>query len=249
MSTYTAITFSPVQGFIEKSRKLRDLFGASLILSHLSKKLVEAAKSFEGNQVIVIQGNRLAAQKSPWQYIPLLHPQMKLNERNVLPKDGLFLENAVQMPEETCLVYLSTEKLPDDWYRFGGENHLVEIESKEIKSENVLKLFSTKIKQSFALITPAVWGSNRLSYRYPQYQNFPKPVQILTDKALPFRYRTGGILSRGRYAVPAGSVYILEQSLDKTWWEWDEEWFPNEGFSLKTVGCGLCLPIEIKGVA
>jgi CRISPR-associated protein Cmr2 len=40
---YTAITFAPVQGFIEKSRKLRDLFGASLILSHLSKKLVEQA--------------------------------------------------------------------------------------------------------------------------------------------------------------------------------------------------------------
>lgn len=51
MSTYTAITFSPVQGFIEKSRKLRDLFGASLILSHLSKKLVEAAKNC-GNTVI-----------------------------------------------------------------------------------------------------------------------------------------------------------------------------------------------------
>jgi CRISPR-associated protein Cmr2 len=43
MPCYTAITFAPVQGFIEKSRKLRDLFGASLILSHLSKKLVEQA--------------------------------------------------------------------------------------------------------------------------------------------------------------------------------------------------------------
>jgi hypothetical protein len=44
MSTYTAITFSPVQGFIEKSRKLRDLYGASLILSYLSKKLVDQAQ-------------------------------------------------------------------------------------------------------------------------------------------------------------------------------------------------------------
>lgn len=44
MATYTAITFSPVQGFIEKSRKLRDLYGASLILSYLSKKIIDEAK-------------------------------------------------------------------------------------------------------------------------------------------------------------------------------------------------------------
>ena len=44
MSAYTAIAFAPVQGFIEKSRKLRDLFGASLILSYLSYKLVKQAE-------------------------------------------------------------------------------------------------------------------------------------------------------------------------------------------------------------
>lgn len=43
MTIYTAISFAPVQGFIEKSRKLRDLHGASLILSYLSSKLVEQA--------------------------------------------------------------------------------------------------------------------------------------------------------------------------------------------------------------
>ena len=43
MTEYTAISFAPVQGFIEKSRKLRDLYGASLILSHLSSKLVQKA--------------------------------------------------------------------------------------------------------------------------------------------------------------------------------------------------------------
>ncbi|MEH2378253.1 MAG: type III-B CRISPR-associated protein Cas10/Cmr2 [Nostoc sp.] len=48
MTTYTAITFAPVQGFIEKSRKLRDLYGASLILSYLSQQLVlEAEKTTE----------------------------------------------------------------------------------------------------------------------------------------------------------------------------------------------------------
>jgi CRISPR-associated protein Cmr2 len=42
---YTVITFAPVQGFIEKSRKLRDLYGASQILSYLSWKIVCAANS------------------------------------------------------------------------------------------------------------------------------------------------------------------------------------------------------------
>ncbi|MGB7712340.1 MAG: type III-B CRISPR-associated protein Cas10/Cmr2 [Microcoleus sp.] len=43
MSAYTAIAFAPVQGFIEKSRKLRDLYGASLILSYLSSRIVQEA--------------------------------------------------------------------------------------------------------------------------------------------------------------------------------------------------------------
>jgi CRISPR-associated protein Cmr2 len=43
-TVYTAISFAPVQGFIEKSRKLRDLYGASLILSYLSSKLIETAQ-------------------------------------------------------------------------------------------------------------------------------------------------------------------------------------------------------------
>lgn len=51
MSEYTAISFAPVQAFIEKSRKLRDLYGASLILSFLSSKLVQKAESL-GLQVI-----------------------------------------------------------------------------------------------------------------------------------------------------------------------------------------------------
>ncbi|MBD2207804.1 CRISPR-associated protein Cmr2 [Calothrix sp. FACHB-1219] len=48
---YTAITFAPVQGFIERSRKLRDLYGASELLSYLSKKIIDAA-TLEGLEVI-----------------------------------------------------------------------------------------------------------------------------------------------------------------------------------------------------
>ncbi|MGB3511167.1 MAG: type III-B CRISPR-associated protein Cas10/Cmr2 [Microcoleaceae cyanobacterium] len=42
--TYTVITFAPVQGFIEKSRKLRDLYGSSYLLSLLSWVICQAAK-------------------------------------------------------------------------------------------------------------------------------------------------------------------------------------------------------------
>lgn len=48
---YTAITFAPVQGFIEKSRKLRDLYGSSYLLSYLSWAICNAAKS-KGCQVV-----------------------------------------------------------------------------------------------------------------------------------------------------------------------------------------------------
>lgn len=52
MTKYTAITFAPVQGFIEKSRKLRDLYGASLILSYLSQQIVTHVEKTEGLTLI-----------------------------------------------------------------------------------------------------------------------------------------------------------------------------------------------------
>ena len=55
MTTYTFVTFAPIQGFIEKTRKLRDLYGASLILSHLSSKLVEAIER-EGKGKVISPG-------------------------------------------------------------------------------------------------------------------------------------------------------------------------------------------------
>ncbi|MFP4134824.1 MAG: Cas10/Cmr2 second palm domain-containing protein [Halothece sp.] len=42
---YTTVTFSPIQGFIEKSRKLRDLYGGSFILSYLARTLCDRAKA------------------------------------------------------------------------------------------------------------------------------------------------------------------------------------------------------------
>jgi CRISPR-associated protein Cmr2 len=43
-SVYTALTFAPVQGFIEKSRKLRDLYGSSFLLSYLARRLCDVAE-------------------------------------------------------------------------------------------------------------------------------------------------------------------------------------------------------------
>ncbi len=42
--TYTVVTFAPVQGFISSSRKLRDLYGSSLLLSVLAKAIVDDAR-------------------------------------------------------------------------------------------------------------------------------------------------------------------------------------------------------------
>jgi CRISPR-associated protein Cmr2 len=48
---YTAITFAPVQSFIEKSRKLRDLYGSSFILSFLARALTTAAHT-QGHTIL-----------------------------------------------------------------------------------------------------------------------------------------------------------------------------------------------------
>jgi CRISPR-associated protein Cmr2 len=40
---HTLITFAPVQGFISSSRKLRDLYGSSLLLSYLARAVITDA--------------------------------------------------------------------------------------------------------------------------------------------------------------------------------------------------------------
>lgn len=190
---------------------------------------------------------------TPWQYVSFLHPRMKADERHVQDRDGLFLENAVQLHEDYCLVYLSTEAIPAGWYRLGGEAHLVEINSEPIPADSAIaQLMRHPIDRACALITPGVWGSNKLSYRYPKHPEFPREdLKLLTDKALPYRYRIGnretgrGRLGRGRYAVPAGSVYVFKQPLGKTWWDFPAEWFPESGL-LKKLGSGFCLPVDIQ---
>lgn len=211
--------------------------------------------------------------ETPWKPSPFLHPKLKTDERHVVDEDGLFLENAIQLDDDYCLVYLTTlapdQSLSNGWYRLGGEGHIVEVNTHALDETHVInEQLNRPIGHACALITSGVWGSNNYSYRYPQHSSFPKKdLKMLTDKPIPYRYRIGqsheenekeidksydssktGRLSRGRYAVPPGSVYVFREPLNRTWWEFPDEWFPKEGFPLKHLGCGLCLPVEIKGL-
>jgi CRISPR-associated protein Cmr3 len=161
-------------------------------------------------------------------------------------------------------VYLSNLAIASGWYRFGGEGHMVDVTCVDV-GEVVQELLQQSIDRCFALITPAVWGSNRLSYREPILCNSSVDARVwsvetmLTERPSPFRYRLGNrideqkndvhqsyepkLLSRGRYAVPAGTVYVLKEPLGQAWQDWAPDWFPKEGPSLKRWGCGLALPL------
>lgn len=200
-----------------------------------------------------------AVEKGPWEFIPHLHPRLDHNQRRVVVSNtqeddraqgSLFLENGVQLDPDACLVYLSNIELPNGWYRFGGEGHMVSVSSHPLSTDHA-QLLNQPVGDTFALLVPAVWGSNRFSQRLPQAWN--KNVEtVLTKRPNPFRYRLGGTkgqtkrLSRGRYAVPAGSVYILKQPIDKPWHLWPDEWFPKEGPYLNRWGCGLALPVNVR---
>lgn len=197
--------------------------------------------------------------EAPWQYLPHLHPRLETEQRRVdanSEQGSLFLENSIQMHPDTCLVYLTNTPIDEGWYRFGGEGHLVEVNCQLITDKTLLNLLAKPVGNNFALITPAVWGSNRFSYRFPTIQQegdwITAPewenAQIFTERPRPFRYRLGGTgdtkrLARGRYAVPAGTVYVLETEIPHPWFNWDKSWFPDEGYSYKRWGCGLALPM------
>ncbi len=204
----------------------------------------------------------------PWKFLPHLHPRLAEDQRCV-DKDNeqgsLFLENSVQINPDVSLVYLSNMEIEDGWYRFGGEGHLVEINTIPLSS-TVTNLLCQDVGCNFATITPAIWGSNKKSYREPVigeksesvwYPDYPldriKP--ILTQRPITMRYRLGNHpdgqtvgqpkrLSRGRYAVPPGTVYVVDDPLP-CWQNWSDKWFPKEAFSFKRWGCGLALPLPV----
>lgn len=220
-------------------------------------------------------GSKVKVSSEAWESLPHLHPKLCADERRpyideTTDKGSLFLENAVQLNPEVCLVYLSNQSLENGWYRFGGEGHMVDIKCHPLNSETI-ELFDEPVGKSFALISPAVWGSNNFSYRVPgdpngkkwQDSREVKDIKIeamLIDRPQPFRYRRGKYLSRGRYAVPAGTVYVLDKAID-SWQNWPESWFPKDRrekedpntqeeitklLTLKSWGCGLALPLRVN---
>ncbi|MBE7385866.1 MAG: CRISPR-associated protein Cmr3 [Leptolyngbya sp. SIO1E4] len=238
-------------------------------------------RSLAAFQKTLADGQTIPVKTSPWKAVPHLHPRLREDERRSVGKEdnqgSLFLEYGIQLHPEVCLVYLSTVPLPEGSYRFGGEGHIVQVTSEPIQPEEpICQLLDTptELDKSFAIACPAVWGSNRLSYRAPFRDkdsgalSWPdNPVKaLLTQRPSAFRFRLGNqqdssgqsvhgerqpkLLSRGRYAVPAGSIYVLEKPLEP-WRNWpsgrwpDEGWFPYEGFSFKRWGCALALPLEI----
>ena len=199
-------------------------------------------------------------QANPWKALPHLHPRLREDERVSAQQDALFLELAVALEPGVSLAYLSSHEIPAGRYRFGGEGHLVELCSSPVPQALLTLMAEPLSGKSFALVTPGLWGGSRLSLREPLIHGQTAGVQpwhrhghgpaILTDRPQPWRHRLGAggdgqpRLSRGRWALPAGSCYHGPPGLElPPWPDWPENWFPKEGFSFKQLGTGLALPL------
>ena len=208
----------------------------------------------------------------PWQALPHLHPRLRDDERvsahsEAADRDGggaLFLEYGIALEPGVCLAYLSSHEVAEGRYRFGGEGHLVELRCHPLP-EKLVELLSQPLDGPFALITPGLWGGPRLSRRDPiitskngappqlPWHRHGRPAAILTERPSSWRHclgtRSAGKqddfrLSRGRWAVPAGSCYQIAGDPLAPWAEWPEAWFPKEGFCFKQLGTALALPLS-----
>jgi CRISPR-associated protein Cmr3 len=202
-----------------------------------------------------------------WQAVPHLHPRLSESEKISDRNAALFMEYGIAMRPGMGLAYLSSHRVPEGRFRFGGEGHLVELRSTPIPGK-LLELLKSGLGESFALITPGLWGGPRLSRREPiitskhgetpilPWHHNGSPPALLTDRPRPWRHRLGSErsdhpprLSRGRWAVPAGSCYRIHPEAKNApavavpWSAWPEAWFPKEGFNFKQLGTALALPL------
>ena len=109
---YTVITFAPVQGFIEKSRKLRDLYGSSYILSFLSWIICQAA--YKLNCSVVSPALPNVTQGMPNQII--LEGNLSQNDIKQIQS---FFNKAWELLADSCQDWIETN-LP--LYENGGGN-------------------------------------------------------------------------------------------------------------------------------
>jgi len=209
------------------------------------------------------QDQALSVETDPWTRVPHLHPRLDNEQRVSAQEDALFLELGMALEPGVALAYLSSEAIPEGWYRFGGEGHLVQLRSHPVP-ERLNQLLQVpngfNDNQPLALITPGLWGSRKLSLREPldsartpavhPWRHRQQGPGILTDRPRPWRFRLGSgtngqrRLSRGRWSLPAGSCYALPPGLAiPPWADWPESWFPREGFSFKQLGTALALPL------
>ncbi|MFM8276289.1 MAG: type III-B CRISPR module-associated Cmr3 family protein [Cyanobium sp.] len=206
----------------------------------------------------------LRVHPDPWQAVPHLHPRLSSNERVSATDDALFLEYGIALQPGFRLAYLSSHAITPGRYRFGGEGHLVEVRCEPLPPL-LVSLLEEELAGPFALITPGLWGGPRLSRRepldtsrQPAFQPWHRdgaPPAILTERPRPWRHQLGAStavpqnhqrprLSRGRWAVPAGTCYRVPDGL-APWVDWPESWFPKEGFSFKQFGTALALPLQL----
>lgn len=204
-------------------------------------------------------GTPIRIHDNPWREVPQLHPRLQEDQRIGAGEGALFLEYAIALQPGVTLAYLSSHAIPEGVYRFGGEGHLVQLRRAPIPGA-LLNLLTQPLTAPFALITPGVWGGPKLSLREPiiteggrgvhPWHRGGQPPGILTDKPRPWRHRLGGgdnghrRLSRGRWAMPAGSCYQIEGDALAPWDQWEECWFPREGFSFKQLGTALAVPLH-----
>lgn len=198
----------------------------------------------------------------PWEPVPHLHPRLRDDERVSAGDGALFLEYGIALRPGVALAYLSSHAIADGVARFGGEGHLVNLRCQPMPPE-LVRLLEQPLAAPFGLITPGLWGGPKLSLREPvMAPNGQHPWHrggvapgILTDKPRPWRHRLGAgptrgggsqgrrRLSRGRWAMPAGSCYQVAGEPLPPWAAWPESWFPREGFSFRQLGTGLALPL------
>lgn len=215
--------------------------------------------------LVGVDGEEIPIHTNPWQAVPHLHPKLSDEQRVSAGEGALFLEYGIAVQPGVALAYLSSHAIPDGVYRFGGEGHMVQLRRLS-PPPALIRMLRQPLPAPFTLITPGLWGGPKLSLREPidtsapsgayPWQHQGQPPGILTDKPRPWRHRLGAgrggpegttgkrRLSRGRWAVPAGSCYRLEAKTLPPWAEWDEAWFPKEGFSFKQLGTALALPLH-----
>ncbi|MGB2924601.1 MAG: type III-B CRISPR-associated protein Cas10/Cmr2 [Limnothrix sp.] len=151
---YTAISFAPVQGFIEKSRKLRDLIGASQILSYLSAYIIAHTDGYSVISPAPIKTSGDEPEKGLPNLIIIKGDQEFKNSQDILLEGWKNLLKA-------CHDYIEKNLSPYNWQCHGWDeawtnwgNHAWEIfvASDENRQKALDQLEAQKLKRAWTAI-------------------------------------------------------------------------------------------------